>query len=262
MSNKYTDPFIDLNIPGLKGGRFSSWICGFDKMNAEPFSWLKGKTLRSIYGLEGGSGVAVFNTVDGDSFILYHEQDCCESVTIDDVCGDVSDLIGCEILDAEETDNSLTLLGTALKHAFCKRDNSETWTFYKIRTKKGYVDIRWYGTSNGYYSERVNTFLLTAEEKIAYRKKREEQAKELEQKSQKELDETEEERQFWRDAYTDLKMRMSHYFDFYAEYLDGMITMKGLPDDAVLKINDIRREIKESRKYLENHVNIFDKKES
>ena len=82
---------------------------------------------------------------------MYHEQDCCETVYIDDICGDLQDLVGSPILESEEVDGS-----TPPSNNTDWEDESYTWSFYKMGTIKGSVNIRWYGTSNGYYSESVD----------------------------------------------------------------------------------------------------------
>lgn len=108
---------------------------------------LVGKTLSSIN--ESGDEI-VFVTTDGERYRMYHEQDCCECVEIEDIVGDLADLVDSEILVAEEVDGESP---ADFDNMFY---DSYTWTYYKFATLKGYVDIRWLGRSNGYYSERVS----------------------------------------------------------------------------------------------------------
>jgi len=115
----------------------------------EKFENLKGKVLKEAT-VEDRE--IRFVTVDGDIYRMFHYQDCCESVYVESVVGDVQDLVGEPILVAEE----VTSHDNPEDAEVSEYQESFTWTFYKLATRKGYVDIRWYGESNGYYSERVS----------------------------------------------------------------------------------------------------------
>ena len=100
------------------------------------------------------TGDELIFTCDDGVFTFYHEQSCCEGVYIESIVGDLSDLVGYPILKAEEATSSTNPADA--KAEIIEYQDSFTWTFYKFATIKGYVDIRWYGSSNGYYSEGVD----------------------------------------------------------------------------------------------------------
>jgi hypothetical protein len=116
------------------------------------FKELVGKTLVSV--VNTGDEIQ-FVCTDGSEYKQYHCQDCCESVSVEDVVGDFADIVGTPILVAEESTN----VDEPAKSDYAE---SYTWTFYKIDTNKGGVTIRWYGCSNGYYSESAS-FIRTKE---------------------------------------------------------------------------------------------------
>lgn len=118
------------------------------------FAILIGKTLVSA---EQRNESIEFEDSDGNVYRMDHSQDCCESVGIESIVGDLADLIGTPITMAEMPSSEGQ--GPRTDPDWPEyQDESYTWTFYKLATIKGYVDIRWYGSSNGYYSESVDFY--------------------------------------------------------------------------------------------------------
>lgn len=109
-----------------------------------------GKVFTSVRMSENSEGddAITFTCADGSEYRMLHQQDCCEDVYIEDVDGPLNLLEGSPVVMAEEIENS--------KNPLNNYEESFTWTFYKIGTSLGSVTIRWYGSSNGYYSERVD----------------------------------------------------------------------------------------------------------
>lgn len=114
-------------------------------------SAMLGLTMASVERVDNDGDELVFTTTDGRVFKLYHSQDCCESVVIEDIAGDLNDLVGAPLIQAEAVSSDPPQRGDDEYVP-----ESETWTFYKFATAKGYVTVRWWGTSNGYYSESVD----------------------------------------------------------------------------------------------------------
>ena len=119
---------------------------------------LVGKTLKSV---DKNFDEILFTCDDGKQYKMYHAQDCCETVEIEEIIGDLQDLVGSPITMAEEVSGyEPTSEEDIMKTREADEWGSCTWTFYKLATINGYVTIRWFGESNGYYSEDVDVILL------------------------------------------------------------------------------------------------------
>lgn len=120
-------------------------IIGDDSIKYAKISDLVNKVITKVTGLCKWSGEIQFICDDGTVFIMTHLQDCCESVSVEEVNFSIPENTPFRIIKAEER----TRIGeNDYEH--------ETYTFYDIQTDKGYLQIRWHGTSNGYYSESVD----------------------------------------------------------------------------------------------------------
>jgi hypothetical protein len=122
------------------------------------FADLKGRSLYCVEVIEDEE--IRFYLTETNYVRMYHLQDCCETVRIEDICGDLNDLVGAPLLEAEEVQG---YTADPIRKDDDYSDESYTWTFYKFATRKGAVSIRWYGSSNGYYSESVDIEVVDGE---------------------------------------------------------------------------------------------------
>ncbi len=117
--------------------------------------YLKGLIISEFKINEGKTEIHI-KTKCGNRIEMSHIQDCCEDVFIDEIIGDIKDILNYPVLMAEV----VTSDKNPENYKASEYQESFTWTFYKLMTIKGNITIRWYGESNGYYSEEVECFLL------------------------------------------------------------------------------------------------------
>ena len=108
---------------------------------------LVGEVIVAIDGAVVGSGKITIKTKSGRTFVMHHEQDCCEDVSVQVVHGNVQDLIGKGVSRVEEK----------IIEGYPSRE-SATKTIFAIYSASAWsaLVIEWLGESNGYYSESVS----------------------------------------------------------------------------------------------------------
>ena len=126
------------------------------------FSDLTGKTIVSITDTCANknnntlinANLIEFKCLDGSIYRLGHKSICCDDHYIENICGDLSDILNTPILLAEEV------------YSKDRPEDNEyffmQWCFYKLSTIKGSITIRWMETyqrpcDNNYcYSSEVH----------------------------------------------------------------------------------------------------------
>jgi hypothetical protein len=86
---------------------------------------MHGHTITSI---NVGDVRITFGMSDGRTIEMYHDQDCCEAVYVEDVIGDIHDLVGTPLLRAEERTED---------EPADEYGDIGMWTFYEFATIKG-----------------------------------------------------------------------------------------------------------------------------
>jgi len=113
-----------------------------------PFTELVGKTFEQV--LVTDDEIYFINKERID-YKLYHDRECCEAVYIESIDGDIQKhLPQHEVLEARESYNRSN---EPPENMNAGDIDSYTWSFYTIRTMRDTFTIRFFGSSNGNYSE-------------------------------------------------------------------------------------------------------------
>ena len=148
--------------------------------NRVEFETLLGRRIADIHVLSDHEQVLIVD-YDDNGFLLCHTQDCCESVYLEDIEGDLEDLLDIPLVQAEEISSNdgepWRAEGKEANHFKLEQaigllepppqrpdEESYTWTFYRLSTQAGGAVLRWYGSSNGYYGESVDVYQISPED--------------------------------------------------------------------------------------------------
>ena len=82
----------------------------------------------------------------GYRYLMMHEQDCCESVWLDDLDGELSDWQNVTVLEASES-------------ASLADSTEMQWTFYRLACNLHSLCLRWCGSTDSVYSMGVTLFV-------------------------------------------------------------------------------------------------------
>jgi len=121
-----------------------------------PFNTLTDKIIIKVDGLVVESTCITLTMKNGVTYRIIHHSECCELVYLQDICGDINDILHHRIVSAVEASSEAIPDGD---------DDSSSWTFYRIATNFGTtLVLRWYGSSNGCYSETADLEILVKRE--------------------------------------------------------------------------------------------------
>lgn len=117
------------------------------KLEEVPFETLKGLTFTRIIIRHKSTNVIpalLFITAQGDEYIQYHQQRCCEVVEMESTSGNIHGILHSEIVTAEEM----------LTHTDVTSNCPiRTYGFYTLKSNGDIVNVTWRGTWDCAYLE-------------------------------------------------------------------------------------------------------------